>query len=156
MSIRLTSALMGLATLVAAPAVAAAAAAPSAHTSRTRTHVFTAKLTPRGADARNYSNASGRSRLTARGRRATITTTVKGMPHRKSFRWAIVTRKCSGARVRHFTYKRLKTGRRGRATAKGHSHRRFALHSKRRRYVVVYVPGTKKKPFLCGRLVRKS
>jgi hypothetical protein len=155
MSIRLTTLLMGLATLVAAPAVAAADSAPSAHTSRTRTHVFTARLTPRGADARNYTNASGRSRLTARGRRATITTSVKGMPHRRSFRWAIVTRRCSGARVRHFTYKRLRTNRRGRATAKGHSHRRFALHSKRKRYVVVYTPGTRHKPFLCGRLVRR-
>src|ERR1700760_3314711 len=123
MSIRLAWLLMGLAALVAAPAVAAAATAPTPHTSRTRPHVFTARLTPRGADARNYSDASGRSRLTARGRRATITTTVKNMPARKSFRWAIVTRKCAGAHVRHFTYKKLKTGRRGRATAKGHSHR---------------------------------
>jgi hypothetical protein len=155
MSIRLSSLLIGLAALVAVPAAAAAAGAPPAHTSRVRTHVFTARLTPRGADARNYSNASGRSRLTARGRRATITTTVKGMPHRRSFRWAIVYRKCSGPRVPHFTYKRLNTGRRGRATAKGQSHRHFALRTKRKRYVVVYSPGTKRKPFLCGRLVRR-
>jgi hypothetical protein len=152
MSIRLTSLLIGVACLVAAPAVAAA---PSAHTSRTRTHVFTARLRPVQADARQYSNASGRSRLTARGRHATITTSVKGMPHRKSFRWAIVTRRCSGARVPHFTYKRLRTDRRGRATARGHSHRHFALRSRRKRFVVVYAAGTRHKPFLCGRLVRR-
>jgi hypothetical protein len=155
MSIRLTSLLMGLAALVAAPAVASAGTTPAAHASRTRTHVFTARLTPRGADARNYSNASGRSRLTARGRRATITTSVKGMPPRRSFRWAIVTRRCTGAPVRHFTYTRLRTNRRGRATARGRSHRHFALRSRHRRYVVVYVPGTKRTPFLCGRLVRR-
>jgi hypothetical protein len=146
---------MGLAALVAAPAVAAAGSSPAAQASRARTHVFTARLTPRTPDARDYSNASGRSRLTARGRRATITTTVKGLPHRRSFRWAIVYRKCSGARVRHFTYKKLKTGRHGGAQAKGHSRRHFALHSKRKRYVVVYAPGTTRKPLLCGRLVRR-
>jgi hypothetical protein len=156
MSIRLASLLMGLAALVAAPAVAAAGTTPTATTSRTRTHVFTARLTPRGADARNYSDALGHSRLTARGRRATITTTVKNLPARKTFRWAIVYRRCTGSRVRHFTYRKLKTGPRGRATATGHSHRHFALRSKRKRYVVVYVPGSTRKPFLCGRLVRRT
>jgi hypothetical protein len=154
MSIRLTSLLIGLSALVAAPA--AAGATPVAHASRTRTHVFTARLVAVPADVREYSDASGRSRLTARGRRATITTTVKHLPPRRTLRWAIVYRRCSGARVPHNTYKKLRTGRHGNAKATGHSHRHFALHSKRKRYVVVYRPGSRHKPLLCGRLVRRS
>jgi hypothetical protein len=153
MSNRLISVLMGLAVFIAAPAVAVAASAPTAHTARARAKVFTASLTPRGADVRNYANARGHGRLVARGHRATIKLTVRGLPARKRFKWAIAVRRCAGPRVKRFTYPRVRTNRNGRGTATGHS-RHFRVRDKRRRFVVVYLPGTRK-PLLCGRLKRR-
>jgi hypothetical protein len=150
MSIRLTVLLTGLAVATAAPAVAA----PAAHVSRSRAKVFTARLRAVPPDVRDYTNASGRARLVAHGRRARITVTVKGLPARRAtYKWAITVRRCTGARVGGFTYRRLKTNRRGRGTATGRTHR-FKAHSKRKRYVVVYQRNSRK-PLLCGRLVRQ-
>jgi hypothetical protein len=151
---RLTALSTGLAIAIAAPAVAAAASTPTAHAARTKATVFTANLTPRGADARDYSNARGHARLVARGHRATITLTVRGLPARKRFRWALTARRCTGPRLTHFTYTRVKTNAKGSGTAKGHG-RHFKVRDKRRRYVVVYEPGRHNRALLCGRLKRR-
>jgi hypothetical protein len=149
MSTRLFSLLAATAVVAGGPGVALAAG-PAAHTARAKTKVYRATLKAFRAPA--YTDVFGRAKLVARGRRARITLNAHGLVARKTYRWAITVRRCGGARLRHFTYRRLKANRQGNARASGHS-RRFHARTRLRRYVVVYRRGTHR-PLMCGRLRR--
>jgi hypothetical protein len=152
MSTRLLPLLAVVAVAAGGPAATLAQGGPTATAARTKTKVYRATLKPLRADLRDYSGLSGRAKLVARGRRARITITAHGLVPRKTYRWAITTRRCAGPQLKHFTYKRLKANRRGNARATGRS-RRFHAQTRQRRYVVVYQRHTHR-PLMCGRLKR--
>src|SRR4051812_49186233 len=81
MSTRLLSLLAGLAVAAAGPAVAVGQAGPGAGAgaARAKSKIFVARLKPLRADIRDYADMSGKARLVARSRRATITLTAKGL-----------------------------------------------------------------------------
>ena len=149
MSTRLFSLLAATAVAATVPG-AALAAGPAAHTARTKTKVYRATL--KAFRAPTYTDRFGRAKLVARGRRAKITLTAHGLVARKTYRWAITVRRCTGPRLKHFAYKRLKANRSGTARASGHS-RRFRAQTRPRRFVVVYQRGNHR-PLMCGRLKR--
>ena len=148
--------LAGLALAAAGPAGAAAHTAGSADAAaaRAKTKVYRATLKPVRADIGNYSATTARVRITttARNRRARATVRARALFPRRTYRWAIVARRCRGPRIAGWTFKRLHSDRRGRAHATGKA-RRFVLHRRTRRFVVVYQTRTRQ-PLLCGRIHR--
>jgi hypothetical protein len=158
MTLRSPLLLAGLALAAAGPAGAAAHTdgGATAAAARAKTKVFRATLRPVRADIGNYSATAARARITttARNRRARATLRATALFPRRQYRWAIVARRCGGPRIKGWTFKRVRTGRRGNGRATGHA-RRFALPRRARRYVVLYQTGTRQ-PLLCGRIRKRT
>jgi hypothetical protein len=132
----------------AAGAQPAAAAAAGAQTRRGR--VYVARLRPVRADIAAYSATSARARVRVRGRRGNAFISARALFPRRVHRWALTRNRCTGPRVRNWTYQRLRADRRGRARATGRS-LRFRFPRGARRYVVVFQPRSTEL-LLCGRL----
>jgi hypothetical protein len=144
MSTRFVLLLIGL---VLAAAIPTAAAAQSG---RNATRVYVATLNPVQTDVGNYSATTGRATLRFAKRRGRLTVTARALAPRRVHRLALVSRRCTGPRIRGWANKRLRSNRAGRArtTVSG---RRFTINRRVRRYVVLYQPGSRQ-PLLCGRL----
>jgi hypothetical protein len=149
MSKRFVLLLVGLALAALIPTAALAQTSR-----RAKTKVYVARLNPVQTDVGNYSATTGRATLRFRKKRGQIRVTARALAPRRTYRWRINSRRCTGPRVKHWKFKRLRANVRGRATAGG-AGRRFAINRRHRRYVVVYQTGTRQ-PLLCGRLTLRK
>jgi hypothetical protein len=149
MSKRFVLLLVGLAVVALIPTAALAQTGR-----RAQTKVYVARLNPVQTDVGNYSATAGRATLRFRKKRGQITVTARALAPRRTFRWRISSRRCTGPRVKGWTFKRLRSNAAGRAKAGG-TGRRFVINRRNRRYVVVYQTGTRQ-PLLCGRLALRK
>jgi hypothetical protein len=140
--------------LIAALVLAALALVPATASAKSRAKVYRGTLALAGADGNYVTGNFGKVQLTDGKRNDKLSVHVRRLAKRTTYTYRIEQGRCGGTAVPGWTYRRLKTNRKGVGNAKGRS--RTFTASKSLKYFVGVYNAAGDQLVVCGRLSSKA